>query len=552
MRNRAFLKVVLLGLLTFAFVPGLAGAASQGQDLTGMLSSSAAERATAVSGPVINVTPASHDFGRINVGSSSGNFDLTISNIGGADLHISAINHGGTGFSASASSLTISPSGSATLHTAYAPTSGSGPQSDNVSIVSDADNGTFNVLLTGTANTAPTFTPALASDYNASAFVAFSLTATATDPEGDALNWTIASVPPLPVGSTFNGPTGQLDWTPGSADAGNYAVTITVTDGLASTPGNFTLHVTSSNSPPVANPGGPYGGVTGIPVAFSGTGSTDPDAGQTLSFAWNFGDGGTATGPAPSHTYTSPGTYIVSLQVTDNGTPVLSDIGTTTASIVNFIPLQVVQPAGSLPIIKTNGNGYDKFGLECFQRAVTDINPATITLTTTYPNAGTVSSVAVTAKQVKVGDINLNVFGDLDFSFRASQIRPLLAHVPNGTLVTLVFTAKALSDGVTMRGTIDLTKSGSATISSAAAPNPFKPYTNISYTLRDSGPVSIRIFSVNGQLVRSLREDTATPGSYEVRWNGKDDGGRTAPSGIYFVSIKQGTESSQTRIVMAR
>jgi len=57
---------------------------------------------------------------------------------------------------------------------------------------------------------------------------------------------------------------------------------------------------------------------------------------------------------------------------------------------------------------------------------------------------------------------------------------------------------------------------------------------------------------VNGQLVRTLREDTATPGAYEVRWNGKDDGGRTAPSGIYFVSIKQGSESSQTRIVMAR
>ena len=64
--------------------------------------------------------------------------------------------------------------------------------------------------------------------------------------------------------------------------------------------------------------------------------------------------------------------------------------------------------------------------------------------------------------------------------------------------------------------------------------------------------VSIRIFSVNGQLVRSLREDSATPGAYEVRWNGKDEGGRTAPSGIYFVSVKQGSESSQNRIVLAR
>jgi PKD repeat protein len=556
MRNRAFLKVVLLGLLTFAFVPGLAGAASQGQDLTGMLASSAAERATAVSGPIINVSPASHDFGRINVGSSSGNFDLTIQNnaTDGSTLHISAINNSGTGFSASASSLTIPAGGTAALHTAFAPTSGSGPQTDNVQIMSDATNGTFSVLLVGQANNAPVFDPALASDYTATAFVPFSLTATATDLESDALSWSIASVPPLPVGATFNTATGELDWTAGSADVGNYAVTITVSDGAASTAGNFALHVVSSNNPPVANPGGPYGGVTGVDVAFDGSGSFDPDAGQTatLSYSWNFGDGNLGTGVQPSHHYSAPGTYIVSLTVTDTGSPVLSNTNTTTASIVNFVPLQPVLPSGALPIIKTNGNGYDKFGLECYTRSVLDIDPNTITLTTTYPNAGTVSSVTVTAKQVKVGDINGNIFGDLDFSFRASQIRPLLAHVPNGTVVTLVFTAKALSDGVTMRGTIDLAKQGSASISSAAAPNPFKPETNISYTLRDSGPVSIRIFSVNGQLVRTLREDTATPGAYEVRWNGKDDGGRTAPSGIYFVSIKQGTESSQTRIVMAR
>ena len=556
MRNRAFLKVVLLGLLTFAFVPGLAGAASQGQDLTGMLASSAAERAVAVSGPVINVTPASHDFGRVNVGSASGNFDLTIQNVGDADLHISAVNNSGTGFSASAASLTIPAGGSTALHTAYAPTSGSGPQTDNVLVVSDASNGTFSVLLRGTANNAPVFTPPLATDYSLTGFVPFTLLASATDPEGDIpLTYGIASVPALPVGATFNSGTGELDWTPQSGDAGNYAVTVTVSDGLASTAGNFTLHVAVGNNPPVANAGGPYAGVTGVPVAFSGTASSDPDAGQTLTFAWNFGDGNLGTGATPSHTYTSPGTYIVSLTVTDNGTPPLSSVlpSTTTASIVNFIPLSVVQPPLTAGIIRTNGNGYETFGLECTARAVTDIDQTSITITTTYPNAGTVDHVTVTLKKnSKVGDINGNIFPDLDFAFRASQIKPLLIHVPNGAVVTLVFSAKALSDGVTMRGTIDLTKSGSSSITSAAAPNPFKPETNISYTLRDSGPVSIRIYSVNGQLVRTLREDNATPGAYEVRWNGKDDGGRTAPSGIYFVSIKQGSESSQTRVVMAR
>jgi len=551
MRNRAFLKVVLLGLLTFAFVPGLAGAASQGQDLTGMLSSSAAERAVAVSGPLISVSPASHDFGRVNSGSSSGNFDFTISNVGDATLTISSLSHSGPNFTANAASLSIPAGGSTLLHTSYSAV-GSGAQSDNVTINSNASNGSFVILLHGIANTAPTFSPAVAPSYNLNAFVAFSLTASATDAEGDDIHWTIASVPSLPVGATFDGNSGTLNWTPQASDAGDYAVTITATDGLASTPANTTLHVTANNRPPVANAGGSYSGVVGLPINFNGSASSDPDAGQTLTFDWSFGDGATATGATPSHAYSAAGSYLVGLTVTDNGSPVLNNSTTTSAQVVNFLPLNVVQPTAALPIIKTNGNGLAKFGLESYYRAVTDIDPNSIVITTTYPNAGSVDHINITGKGFKVGDINGNVFFDLDFSFRNSQIKPLLSNVPNGTLVTLIFTARALSDGTALRGSIDLTKQGSGAVTSAVAGNPFRPETAIKYTLRDNGPVQIRIFSVNGALVRTLREEAASAGSYEVRWNGKDNDGRTSPSGIYFVSIRQGTEVSQTRIVMAR
>src|SRR6267378_3203900 len=555
MRNRAFLKVVLLGLLTFAFVPGLAGAASQGQDLTGMLASSAAERATAVSGPIIKVTPASHDFGRVNVGLSSTNFDFIVQNTGDAMLTISGVTHSNAalGFAATLGSTSIPAGGSTTLSTHYTPPSGSGPVSENITLATNATNGNFTVFVSGAANNPPSFSPPLASDYSATAFVRFSLTASATDPERDALSWSISSIPTLPVGATFDGTTGTLDWTPNSSDAGNYNVTITVTDGPASTPGSFVLHVTSTNNPPVANAGGPYNGVTGQPVQFNGSRSSDPDAGQTITFAWTFGDGGSAAGPTPSHAYASKGNYFVNLTVTDNGSPPLSNSQSTGAQIVDYIPIQIVQTVGALPIIKTSGNGYDKFGIECLSRAVTDIDQASIRISTTYPNAGTVTEIAVpSGKGFKVGDINQNLFGDLDIQFRAPVIRPLLIHVPDGTLVTLVFTARTKGDNILMRGTIDLNKSGPAGVSSAAAPNPFKPETNIKYAIRESGPVSIRIFSVNGQLVRSLREDYATPGDYEVRWNGKDDGGRAAPSGIYFVRTTTLGETSILKLVVMK
>ncbi len=65
---------------------------------------------------------------------------------------------------------------------------------------------------------------------------------------------------------------------------------------------------------PVAVAGGPYGGVVGRAVLFSAAGSADPH-GEELTYAWDFGDGGTATGAQPTHVYAQPGRYTVRLQV---------------------------------------------------------------------------------------------------------------------------------------------------------------------------------------------------------------------------------------------
>src|SRR5207237_2551289 len=51
----------------------------------------------------------------------------------------------------------------------------------------------------------------------------------------------------------------------------------------------------NGNQPPVANAGGPYSGMTGTPIQFNGSSSYDPD-GSIVSYSWNFGDGGTASG----------------------------------------------------------------------------------------------------------------------------------------------------------------------------------------------------------------------------------------------------------------
>ncbi|WP_049575985.1 PQQ-dependent sugar dehydrogenase [Streptomyces sp. SBT349] len=68
---------------------------------------------------------------------------------------------------------------------------------------------------------------------------------------------------------------------------------------------------------PIAEASGdPTSGAAPLAVQFSSEGSTDPD-GDTLSYAWDFGDGATSTEAAPSHTYTENGDYTADLTVTD-------------------------------------------------------------------------------------------------------------------------------------------------------------------------------------------------------------------------------------------
>lgn len=70
------------------------------------------------------------------------------------------------------------------------------------------------------------------------------------------------------------------------------------------------------NHAPVAKAGGPYNTETGV-IAFDGSASSDSD-GDALTYAWQFGDGGTSSNVKGTHTYVNPGPYTVTLIVTDS------------------------------------------------------------------------------------------------------------------------------------------------------------------------------------------------------------------------------------------
>ncbi len=65
-------------------------------------------------------------------------------------------------------------------------------------------------------------------------------------------------------------------------------------------------------------------------------------------------------------------------------------------------------------------------------------------------------------------------------------------------------------------------------------PNPFNPTTNIKFSLKADSKVSLSIYNIRGQKVKTLVKDNMLAGWHSIVWNGKDDNGKSVSSGVYF------------------
>ena len=103
------------------------------------------------------------------------------------------------------------------------------------------------------------------------------------------------------------------------ATPGEYVVTLTVTDNHGRTgQASATITVTAPKAAPTASATATPGtGPAPLAVTLDGSGSSDSD-GTIVSYEWDLGDGDTATGAVVNHVYSTPGTYIATLTVTDD------------------------------------------------------------------------------------------------------------------------------------------------------------------------------------------------------------------------------------------
>jgi hypothetical protein len=85
-------------------------------------------------------------------------------------------------------------------------------------------------------------------------------------------------------------------------------------------------------------------------------------------------------------------------------------------------------------------------------------------------------------------------------------------------------------------------------------PNPFSASTNIRFLVPDgpSQPTSLRVFDLQGRLVRILLNGNMGPGSVSVTWEGRDDQGRALGSGIYLYQVVVGDQKFTDKMILIR
>jgi len=102
-------------------------------------------------------------------------------------------------------------------------------------------------------------------------------------------------------------------------------------------------------------------------------------------------------------------------------------------------------------------------------------------------------------------------------------------------------------------GPIEVRTLGPSSFALAAPmPNPFSGQAEIKYQLPAASVVSLKIYNIAGQMVRTLVNEAKSAGVYSAIWNGRDDKGQSMPNGVYIYSLEAGSYKATKKITLIK
>ena len=340
------------------------------------------------------------------------------------------------------------------------------------------------------------------------------------------------------------------------------------------------------NSPPVADAGedqtiscAPSGS---IEVVLNGSGSSDLDEGDVLTYTWTEGETELGTGETLTLTLT-PVVHTITLTV-DDGNGGIDDDEVVIAINADTEP-PVITAISDRIILWPPNHKYETINVSDLVVSVSDncadlsVGAAVITKTTSdeeedaygggdgntdddiaFPDG--CSSVDLRAERQGNGNgrvytIHLAVADDNGNQGTAT----CLVQVPHDKKDT------AVDDGVLYEEVCNcgLGKhirnnqfvSGQERLSEGYAllpnyPNPFNPTTTISYALPQGEHVRLQIFDINGQLVKELLNGYQAAGIHSLDWNAQNAMGSQVASGIYFCRMMSGEVVLHQKLILTK
>ena len=83
-------------------------------------------------------------------------------------------------------------------------------------------------------------------------------------------------------------------------------------------------------------------------------------------------------------------------------------------------------------------------------------------------------------------------------------------------------------------------------------PNPFNPTTTIPFSLPKSEHVTLDIYNINGQKVKTLVNEVMSAGSHSVEWNSTSESGARVSSGVYFYKLVAGDQTATKKMSLVK
>jgi hypothetical protein len=167
---------------------------------------------------------------------------------------------------------------------------------------------------------------------------------------------------------------------------------------------------------------------------------------------------------------------------------------------------------------------------------------------------GSVSRISASpSKTIVLGDRDGNQIEDATACFGKADLRLLFSLLRGSNTVPVLIEGNLLTGGRFQGAIVLEVSAGGGKLAAGIYPNPLNPRATLGFTTTRAGFVRVRLFDLNGRMVRQVLDTpTVEPGYHEVAIDGADSDGRRLASGVYFYRVEAREGSSQGRLAVVK